>query len=107
MFDPDLIGSLVVTHEEYDAPSSSRKKNKEDVQEIHSTSEETVSDSPSGGGDDKVDKEEKEGEEEKKKQDEVTLPRNPLEEVETSKKIKFSPTKPTSQKNSKASKPKL
>jgi hypothetical protein len=29
--DPDLIGSPVVTHEEYDAPNNSRKKNKEDV----------------------------------------------------------------------------
>jgi hypothetical protein len=57
----------VVTHEEYDAPNSSRKKNKEDVQEIHSTSEETTSDSRSGGGDNEVDKEEKEGEEDKQK----------------------------------------
>jgi hypothetical protein len=29
--DPDLIGSPVVTCEEYDAPSTSRKKKKEDV----------------------------------------------------------------------------
>jgi hypothetical protein len=28
---PDLIGSPVVTREEYDAPSNSRKKKKEDV----------------------------------------------------------------------------
>jgi hypothetical protein len=47
--DPNLIGSLVVTREEYDAPSSSRKKKKEYAQEIHSTSEETALDSPSGG----------------------------------------------------------
>jgi hypothetical protein len=105
--DPDLIGSLVVTREEYDAPNSSRKKKKEDVQEIHNTSEETASDSPSRGGDDEVDKEEKEGEEDKQKQGEVTPPRNPLEEAETSKKRKVSPMKPTSRKKSKASKPKL
>jgi hypothetical protein len=54
-----------------------------------------------------VDKEEKEGEEDKKKQGEVTPPRNPLEEAETSKKRKVSPMKPTSRKKSKASKPKL
>jgi hypothetical protein len=29
--DPDLIGNLVVTCEEYDAPSSSKKKKKKDV----------------------------------------------------------------------------
>jgi hypothetical protein len=79
--DPDLIGSAVVTCEEYDAPNSRRKKKKEDVQEIHNTSEETASNSPNGGGDNEVDKKEKEGEEDKQKQGEVTLPRNPLEEA--------------------------
>ena len=29
--DPDLIGSPIVTREEYDAPNSSRRKNKEEV----------------------------------------------------------------------------
>jgi hypothetical protein len=29
--DPNLIGSLVVTREEYDAPNNNRKKKKEDV----------------------------------------------------------------------------
>jgi hypothetical protein len=53
---PNVIGILVVTHEECDAPSSSRKEKKEDVHEIHSTLEETASDSPRGGGDDEVDK---------------------------------------------------
>jgi hypothetical protein len=52
----------MVTHEEYDAPSSSRKKKKEYVQEIHNTSKNTASDSPSRGRDDEVNKEEKEGE---------------------------------------------
>jgi hypothetical protein len=105
--DPDLIGSLVVTREEYDAPNSRGKKKKEDVHEIHKTSEETTSDSPSRGGDNEVDKEEKEGEEDKQNQGEVTLPRNPLEEAETSKKIKVSPMKPTSRKKSKASNPNM
>ena len=105
--DPNLIESLVVTREEYDAPSSSRKKKKEDVHEIHNTSEETTSDSPSRGGYDEVEKEEKEGEEDKQKQGEVTPPRNPLEEAETSKKKNVSPMKPTSRKKSKYSKPKL
>jgi hypothetical protein len=36
--DPNLIGSPVVTRKEYDAPSSSKKKKKEDVKEIHNTS---------------------------------------------------------------------
>jgi hypothetical protein len=53
--DPNLIGILVVTHEEYDTPSSSRKKKKEDVQEMHNISEETTSNSPIEGGDDEVD----------------------------------------------------
>jgi hypothetical protein len=54
-----------------------------------------------------VEKEEKEGEEDKKKRGEITLPRNPLEEAETSNKRKVSPMKPTSWKKSKASKLKL
>jgi hypothetical protein len=63
--DPDLIGNLVVTWEEYDSPSSSRKKKKEDVQEICNTSEETTSYSPSRGVGDEVDKKEHNGEEDK------------------------------------------
>jgi hypothetical protein len=105
--DPDLIGSPVVTHEEYDAPNSSRRKKKEEVQELNNASEETASDSPGGGGDDEVDKEEDKGEEDKKKQGEVTPPRDPIDEAETSKKRKVSPTKPTSWKKSKASKPQM
>jgi hypothetical protein len=95
----------VVTREEYDAPNSSRRKNKEEVQELNNTSEETASDSPGGGGGDEVDKEEDKGEEDKKKQGEVTPPRDPLDEAETSKKRKVSPMKPTSRKKSKANKP--
>jgi hypothetical protein len=33
--DPDLIGSLVVTREEYDAPNNSWKKKKEEVHELN------------------------------------------------------------------------
>jgi hypothetical protein len=95
----------VVTREEYDAPSSSKRKKKEEVQELKSASKDTALDSPGGGGGDEVDKEEDKGEEDKKKEGQVTLPRDPLDEVETSKKRKFSPTKPTSRKKSKANKP--
>jgi hypothetical protein len=63
--DPDLIGILVVTHEEYDGPNNSKRKKKEEIQERHSASEETITDSPEGGGGDEVDKEEDEGEEDK------------------------------------------
>jgi hypothetical protein len=35
--DPDLIGSPVVTREEYDAPNSSRRKKKEEVHELNNT----------------------------------------------------------------------
>jgi hypothetical protein len=94
--DPDLIGSPVVTREEYDSPSSSRRKNKEEVQDLNNASKETTSDSPRGGGGDEVDKEEKYGKEYKPEQGEVTPPREPLDEDETSKKRKVSPKKPTS-----------
>jgi hypothetical protein len=63
--DPYLIGSHVVTREEYDAPSSSRKKMKEEVQELNSASKKTTPHSPKGGGGDEVDKEEDKGEENK------------------------------------------
>jgi hypothetical protein len=58
---------------------------------MNNTSGETASDSPRGGGGDEVDKEEYEEEEDKQKQGEVTLPRDTLDEYETSKKIKVSP----------------
>jgi hypothetical protein len=74
------------------------------VQDISSASEETVSDSPRGGGGDEVNQEE-EGEEDKKEKGEVTLPKDPLIEADTSNKRKFSSKKPSSQKKSRASKP--
>jgi len=36
IYDPELIGSPVVTQEEYDAPNSSKKTKKEEVQELNS-----------------------------------------------------------------------
>jgi hypothetical protein len=68
------------------------------VQEINNTSEETASDSPGGGGGDKVNQEE-EGEEDKQEKGEVTLPKDPLTEVETSKKRKVSPRNPQHGRN--------
>jgi hypothetical protein len=71
---------------------------------LNNASEETASDSPREGRGDEVYKEEDKREEDKKKQGEVTLPRNPINGVETSKKRKVPPMKPTSRKKSKASK---
>jgi hypothetical protein len=58
--DPNLIGSPIVTREEYNAPSSSRRKKNKYVQELRNASEETTLDSPSRRGGDEVDKEDKE-----------------------------------------------
>jgi hypothetical protein len=96
LFDPNLIESPVVTREEYDAPSSNRKKNKEEVQELSNASKETTPNSPEGGGGDEVDKEEDEGEENKQDHGKVTPPKDPITKVETSKKRKGSPKKPSS-----------
>jgi hypothetical protein len=65
LFDPDLIEILVVTCEEYDAPSSRRRKKTKEVQQLSITLEETASEWPKGEGDDEVDKEEDKGEEDK------------------------------------------
>jgi hypothetical protein len=62
---PDFIGSLVVTWEEYDGPGSSIRKKKEEAQELNNASKETTPESPGGGGNDEVDQEENEGEENK------------------------------------------
>jgi len=105
LFDPDLIGNLVVTHEEYDAPSSIMKKMKQYVQEMKGTLEETASDSPSRGGDNKVSKEEKEQEEDK--QGKVTLPKKLLEYIDPSNKRKVSPMKPSLGKKTKGNKTKM
>jgi hypothetical protein len=93
--DLDLIRSPVVTREEYDGPNNSRRKKKEEVQEMNNASKETTPDSPGGGGDDEVDQEENEGEENKQEHGEVTPPKDPIIEVETSKKRKVSPKKPS------------
>jgi hypothetical protein len=71
---PDIIGSPVVTREEYDGPNSSKKnKKKEEVQEINNASEENAFDSPRGVGGDEVNQE-GEGEEDKKEKGKVTDP---------------------------------
>jgi hypothetical protein len=110
LFDPDLIGSVVVTRTEYDGPSNAKKKKKEKVQNIDSeekenTSEETVPDSPRGGAGDEVNQEE-EGEEDKQEKGEVTPSKDPVTEAETSKKMKVSPKKPSARKKYPANKPK-
>jgi hypothetical protein len=80
-----------------------KKKKKEEVQDIDSeekdnASEETVSDSPAGGGGDEVNQEE-EGEEDKQEKGEVTPPKDPLTEAETSKKRKGSHRNPQRGRN--------
>jgi hypothetical protein len=95
----------MVTCEEYDAPSNNKKKKKEEVQELSNASNETTPNSLEGGGCDEVYKEEDKREEDKKKQGELTPPKDPLKETETSKKGKGSLMKPSSWKNSKANKP--
>jgi hypothetical protein len=56
LFDPTLIGRLVVTHEEYNAPNNSRRKKNKYVQELSSALEEIASYSPGKGGGDEVEK---------------------------------------------------
>jgi hypothetical protein len=89
----NLIGSPMVTHEEYDAPSNSRRKKKEVRIKLTSSKEATL-ESPGGGHDDEVDEEEKEEKEDKMEQGEVTPCKDPLDEVASSKKRKVSPMKP-------------
>jgi hypothetical protein len=62
---------------------------------LSSTSKETTPDSPKGGGGDEVDKEEDEWEENKQEHGEVTPPKDPIMEAETSKKRNGSPQKPS------------
>jgi hypothetical protein len=89
---------------EHDGQSSAKKKKKkEEVQDIESdekdnASEETVPDSPAGGGGDEVNQEEGGEEGDKKEKGEVTPPKDPLTEAETSKKRKVSPQKPSAQR---------
>jgi hypothetical protein len=109
--DPDIIGSPLVTQVEHDGQSSAKKKKKkEEVQDIESdekdnASEETAPDSPAGGGGDEVNQEEGGEEGDKKEKGEVTPPKDPLTEVETSKKRKVSPQKPSARKKTRANKP--
>jgi hypothetical protein len=101
MSDPELDSSEA-THKEHDTPGTSRRKKTEEVQQLSSTSDETASESPGRGGDDEV--EETNGKEDEQKQGEVTPPRDPVDEMDPSKKRKVSPKKPTSRKKSRASK---
>jgi hypothetical protein len=68
---------------------------------------ETTPDSPEGGGGDEVDKDKDEGVEDKQEQGEVTPPKDPLMETDTSKKRKVSPQKPSVRKNSRSNNPHL
>jgi hypothetical protein len=63
---------------------------------LNNTSKENTPDSPEGGGGDEVEKEEDKGEEKKQEHGEVTPPKDPIMEAETSKKRKGSPKKPSS-----------
>jgi hypothetical protein len=101
MSDPKLIGSSEATHEEHDTPGTNRRKKTEEVQNLSNASEETALESPGRGGDDEVDKEETNGKEDQHKKGEVTMPRDPVDDTNPSKKIKVSPMKPTSWKNPK------
>jgi hypothetical protein len=95
----------LVTRIEWDGPSiTNKKKKKEEVQEINNTLEETASDSHGGGGGDEINQDE-EGDEDKQEKGEVTPPKEPLIEAETSKKRNVSPNKPLARKNSRANNP--
>jgi hypothetical protein len=54
--DPDLLGSPMVTREEYDVPGSSIRKKTKEVQQLNNASKETTLELPQGGGDDEVNK---------------------------------------------------
>jgi hypothetical protein len=101
IFNPDIIGSPLVTRVEHDGRSNAKKKKKkEEVQNIESdekdsASEETTPDSPAGGGGDEVNQEEGGEEGDKKEKGEVTPPKDPLTEAKTSNKRKVSLQKPS------------
>jgi hypothetical protein len=113
--DPDIIGIPLVTRVEHDGQNSAKKnKKKEEVQNIESDEEdnaleESGSESPAGGGGgDEVNQEEEGGEEgDKQEKGEVTLSKDPLTEVETSKKRKVYSQKLSSRKKMCATRPKM
>jgi hypothetical protein len=79
-----------------------------ETDEDDTTSKESGPHSPTGvGGGDKVNQEGGGEEGEKKGKDEVTPPKDPLTEAETSKKRKVSPQKPSARKKTCASMPKM
>jgi hypothetical protein len=113
LFDPDIIGSPLVTRVEHVGQSSVKKnKKKEEVQNIETDEEdnaleESGPDSPIGGGGDEVNQERGGEEGENQGKGEVTPPKDPLTEAETSKKRKVSLQKPSARKKTCASKPKM
>jgi hypothetical protein len=96
MSDRELIDIPETTHEAKDTPGPNKRKKTEEVQKLSNTSEKISSVSPGRGGDDKVDQEETNRKEDQHNQGEVTLPRDPIDEVDPLKKRKVSPMKPTS-----------
>jgi hypothetical protein len=110
--DPDIIGSPLVTRVEHDGQTSAKKKKKkEEVQNIETdeednASEESRPDSPTGGGGDEVKSRRRRGRRRKSRKGEVTPPKDPPTEAETSKKRKVSPQKPSARKKTRANKPK-
>jgi hypothetical protein len=111
--DPDIIGSPLVTRVEHVRQTSAKKKKKkEEVQDIETDEEDNASEesgpgSPTGGGGDKVNQEGGGEEGEKKGEGEATPPKDPPTEIETSKKRKGSPQKPSARKKTRASKPQI
>jgi hypothetical protein len=98
---PDIIGSPLVTQVKHDGHK--KKKRKEDIQNIESDEEDSASEEsgpelPIGGGGDEVNQEEGGEEGDKHEKGEVTPPKDPLTEAETSKKRKVSPQKPSARK---------
>jgi hypothetical protein len=91
------LDSSKATHKEHDTPRTSTRKKIEEFQDLSSASEKTASVSPGQGGDEEV--EEVNGKEDDQNQGEVTLPRD---EVYPLNKRKVSPSKPASQKISRA-----
>jgi hypothetical protein len=109
--DPDIIGSPLVTRvEHYGQTSAKKRKKKEEMKNIETDEEDNASkessfDSPTGGGGDEVNQEEGRGKGDNQDNGEVTPPKDPPTEAETSKKRKVSPQKPSERKKTHANKP--
>jgi hypothetical protein len=93
-----------------DIAAQRKNKKKEEVQDIESdekdnASEETMPDSPAKGRGDELNQAEGVEEGDKEEKGKVTLPKDPLTEVDMPKKRKVSPQKPSTQKKSRANMP--